>query len=179
MAIITTQWPPSSPSRRPSVLDVDLLFTLGHHTRAHARMQNPLLAPPRVQFSETTSMARERYLARVTRIDSSEGTRATRKKPRSNYHDRTFTLDFQRETSRRSLSKASLETKRPGIIGNFDPFVKRAPTSFDRVTASYFCKRACIVNLGEIPRAWYFFFFLLLFPLYEVGARKKELEKLK
>lgn len=134
--------------------------------------------PPRVQFSETTSMARERYLARVTRIDSSEGTRTTRKKPRSNYHDRTFTLDFQRETSRRSLSKASLETKRPGIIGNFDPFVKRAPTSFDRVTASYFCKRACIVNLGEIPRAWYFFF-LLLFPLYEVGARKKELEKLK
>lgn len=103
-------------------------------------------------------MARERYLVARESIRAKDRERHAKtafELSRSNVHAR-----FQREPVV-ALYQKRAPTKRPGIIGNFDPFVKRAPTSFDRVTASYFCKRACIVNLGEIPRAWYFFFFFL------------------
>lgn len=143
------------------------------HARPHARMQNPFPPPSPRPVLLVTSMARERY--RELRIDWSGGSRAaawctthawrakTGHRPRSNYHDRTFTLDFREKPVAALFIKSKASTKRPGIIGNFDPFVKRAPTSFDRVTASYFCKRACIVNLGEFHTRDIFFFFSSFF----------------
>lgn len=97
-------------------------------------------------------MARERYLVARESIRAKDRERHAKtafELSRSNVHAR-----FQREPVV-ALYQKRAPTKRPGIIGNFDPFVKRAPTSFDRVTASYFCKRACIFSffLSSL-RAW-------------------------
>lgn len=161
------------------------------HARPHARMQNPFPPPSPRPVLLVTSMARERY--RELRIDWSGGSRATAAwctthawraktghRPRSNYHDRTFTLDFREKPVAALFIKSKASTKRPGIIGNFDPFVKRAPTSFDRVTASYFCKRACIVNLGEFHTRDIFFFFssfFFFFFFYELPRCRRSWRK--
>lgn len=96
MAIITTQWPPSSPSRRPSVLDVDLLFTLGHHTRAHARMQNPLLAPP----PESSSRRRRRWRVNDTSRELLESIRAKERARHAKNRARIITIERSRSISR-------------------------------------------------------------------------------
>lgn len=123
MAIITTQWPP----RRPSVLDVDLLFTLGHHyarapthARPHANAKStPRRSPPPPpdRFS-VTSMARERYESNRESIRAEDreqrvvhDTRGAQKP--ATVHVRIITIERSRSISERNQSPRSLSKAKP------------------------------------------------------------------